>query len=71
MPFPCLATFCVKLFLLIFVVRTKGSKVKKRTKEEEIEKSDFGLPTSPGWSSGAFTEFDSRLRGEKVTNESK
>ena len=30
---------------LIFVLRKKGSKTKKRTKEEEIEKGDCGPPT--------------------------
>ena len=29
----------------IFVLRKKGSKIKKRMKEEEVEKGDCGPPT--------------------------
>ena len=33
------------LFVLIFVLRRKGSKTKKIMKEEEIEKGDYRPPT--------------------------
>ena len=64
---------------MIFVLRKKGSKAKKRMKEEEIEKSDCGPPTRKvfyeifldlnlitGDGSAVYPAkaFDSRLRGD-------
>ena len=40
-----LRTSFLTLALVIFVLRKKGSKTKKRMKEEEIEKGDCGPPT--------------------------
>ena len=46
---------------IIFVLRKKGSKTKKRMKKEEIEKGDWGPPTRKVYRANAF---DSRLRGD-------
>ena len=50
----------------IFVLRKKGSKTKKTMKEEEIEKSDCGLPTPEKSDPVVYPAyaFDSCLRGD-------